>query len=145
MHLPTLPDLLTWVPVVLITVCRLRTHAEAGGVVIHIAEIHHHLQETGSVGPVQRMCADPTVPMPPGKLRVSEANGFNCMLGAWPLTCESLGLKMLTYCIHDPQISANVEQYRILKIRPQHFPTRLFGLVCISRIYVGMQRSVFVS
>ena len=50
-----------------LTVRRLRTHAETGGLVVHITEIHHHLQEAGSVRPLQRVSTDSTVPVPSGE------------------------------------------------------------------------------
>ena len=50
-----------------VTVCRLRTHAETGGLVVHITEIHHHLQEARSVRPMQRVGTDSTVPVPSGE------------------------------------------------------------------------------
>ena len=64
MHVTTLSDLLTWVPVMQITVGRLRTHAETGGLFVHITKIHHHLQEAGSVRPMQRVSTDSAIPVP---------------------------------------------------------------------------------
>ena len=67
MHVTTLSDLLTWVPVMHITVRRLRTHAETGGLVVHITEIYHHLQEARSV-------SDETVEMRRGNKWIAVTN-----------------------------------------------------------------------
>ena len=67
MYVTTLSDLLTRVPEMYFTVCRFRTHAETGGLVVHITKIQHQLQESRSVRPIQRVGTDSTVPMPSGE------------------------------------------------------------------------------
>ena len=64
MHVTTLPDLFTRVPIMLVTICRLRTYTETGGLLVYITKINHHLQEGRSVRPMQRVSTNSTVPVP---------------------------------------------------------------------------------
>ena len=48
----------------LVTICRLRTYTETGGLLVYITEINHHLQEGRSVSPMKRVGTNSTVPVP---------------------------------------------------------------------------------
>ena len=115
MHVTTLSDLLTWVPVMHVTVCRLRTHAETGGFVVYIAEIHHHLQEARSVRPMQRVGTDSTVPVPPREFFL------HCVAARirWPHPPQAclrqaalVALEDGLYRLHDPRVSDETVKMR---------------------------------
>ena len=115
MHVTTLSDLLTGVPVMHVTVCRLRTHAETGGFVVYIAEIHHYLQEARSVRSMQRVGTDSTVPVPSGEFL------FHCVAACirWPhppqaCLCQAalVALEDGLYRFHDPRVSDETVEMR---------------------------------
>ena len=98
-----------------ITVCRLRTHAETGGLVVHITEIHHHLQEARSMRPVQRVSTDSTVPVPSGEFffhrvaaRIRRPHPPQACLCQAALFALEDGL----YRFHDPGVSDETVEMR---------------------------------
>ena len=94
---------------------RFRTHAETGGLVVHITKIQHQLQESRSVRPIQRVGTDSTGPVPSGEFFFYRFTARICRPHP-PQAClcqaALFALEDGLYCFYDPGVSDETVEMR---------------------------------